>query len=315
MAMQEVLDGVRRIVYKWVNTISPLSSSVSVGDRNINVEASRRFEPGDQVMIKNDLIAETGLIVESVPNDTTVTLVDGVLNNWELDTNPSGGTISNSTVLIKTINNLFVQGIYIGSPDVIARYPAITVNGASRSSEWMTLESTKERYEIEITVYVQAAMHEKGYRFMMEITDVIQKGLKRNLVPLINDYDVTSLVSDVSIGDVNISINNNTESIGPYRRILLENNFNVQENWIDHIHDVDPSGSVAYVHLHDLLCYDFSADNTSVIIPKRFAFNSWPAEIDYGSIHKGELLKASVIRWFAEEEEMQYFRRDELPLK
>ena len=307
MAMEEVLDGVRRIIYKWVNTISPLTSSVSVGNINIPVEASRRFEEGDQVMIKNDLIAETGLIVESIPDDTTVVLSGGVLNNWE--------AAGNETVLIKTLNDLFIQGIYIGSPDVIARYPAITVNGTSRASEWLTLESSKERYEVEITVYVQAAMLEKGYRFLMKLTDIIQKGLKRNIIPLVNDYSVTSLVSDASQGDVNIQINNSTEDIGDYRRILLENEFNRQENWIDHIHDVDPSSNVAYVHLADLLAFDFNADDTSVIIPRRFVFNSWPSEIDYGTIHKGELLKAAVIRWFAEEEEMQYFRRDELQLK
>ena len=315
MAMEEVLDGVRRIIYKWVNTISPLNADLSVGDRNVIVNASRRFEAGDQVMIKNNLVAETGLVVESVPDDTTVVLSSGVLNDWEVTNNPSGINPNTSTVLIKTINDLFVQGIYIGGPDVIARYPAITVNGTTRSSEWMTLESTKERYEIEITVYVQAAMHEKGYRFLTVMTDVIQKGLKRNIVPLINDYEVTSLVSNINEGDVNIAINNNAESIGDYRRILLEDDFNVQENWIDNIYSVNPSDSVAYVHLHDLVCYDFNADNTSIIIPKRFAFNSWPSEIDYGSIHKGGLLKAAVIRWFAEEEEMQYFRRDELPLK
>jgi len=308
MAMQEVLDGVRRIIYKWVNTISPLTANVSEGDTSISVEASRRFEIGDQVMIKNDVIAETGLIVESVPNDTTVVLSAGILNDWQIS--------GNETVLIKTINDLFIQGIYIGSPDVIARYPAISVNGVSRNSEWLTLESSKERYEIEITVYVQSSMHEKGYRFLMTLTDIIQKGLKRNIVPLVNDYSVTSLVSDVSQGDVNIQINNSTGEIGDYRRILLEDEFNRQENWIDHMYDVDPSGSgIASVHLADLLAYDFDAADTSIIIPRRFVYNSWPADIDYGTIHKGELLKAAVIHWFAEEEEMQYFRRNELQLK
>ena len=39
-----------------------------------------------------------------------------------------------------------------------------------------------------------------------------------------------------------------------------------------------------------------------------------PNNIEFGSIHKGELLKAAKISWFAEEEEMQFWRRDELKL-
>ena len=62
------------------------------------------------------------------------------------------------------------------------------------------------------------------------------------------------------------------------------------------------------------MCEDFAVSNTSVAIPKRFIFNSWPMNIEYGKIHKGELLKASVIRWFGEEEEMQWLRRDETKL-
>jgi hypothetical protein len=61
--------------------------------------------------------------------------------------------------------------------------------------------------------------------------------------------------------------------------------------------------------------FDFKASDTSIIIPHRFIFNSWPATIEYGKIHKGELLKASVIRWFAEEEEVQYLRKGEMKLR
>ena len=302
MAMEDVLDGVRRIVHKWVDTSSPLISDMAVGDSVIPTRASRRFQVNDQVMLRDASVYETGLIIESIDDDTNkITLDSSVLNNW---------TVSQNTQLIKTINEQFVQGIYIGDPDVIPRYPAITVNGVSRSSEWLTIESTKERYEIEIGVFIQESTHESGYRFLLNITDVIQKGLKRNIIPLINDYDIIPLVEDISEGDVTITIGD-AEKVQDYKRIMIEDEDNFQENWILNVY---ASGNPSYgtvVHLADPMCCSYKAGETSIVVPKRFIYNSWPATIEYGKIHKGELLKAAVIRWFAEEEEMQFLRRGE----
>ena len=148
MAMQEVLDSVRRIVHKWVNTVTPLRQSASVGDSQIFVNNSLRFNIGDEVMLKDASVYETGLIIKSIDSSTSIIFESSILNDW---------TIGQNSQLVKTINELFVQGIYIGDPDVIPRYPAITVNGISRSSEWLTLESTKERYEIEVNIFVREA--------------------------------------------------------------------------------------------------------------------------------------------------------------
>ena len=302
MAMENVLDGVRRIIHKWVNTSSPIVSDVAVGDSVIPVRAVRRFQVDDQVMLRDASVYETGLIVESIDEDNNeITLNSPILNNW---------TVSQNAQLIKTINEQFVQGIYIGDPDVIPRYPAITVNGVSRSSEWLTIESTKERYEIEVGIFIQESTHEAGYRFLLNITDVIQKGLKRNIIPLINDYDIIPLVEDISEGDITITLGD-AEKLQDYRRIIIEDEFSFQENWINNIYT---SGNPSYgnvVSLGDPMCCSYTASETSIVVPKRFIYNSWPATIEYGKIHKGELLKAAVIRWFAEEEEMQFLRRGE----
>ena len=74
----------------------------------------------------------------------------------------------------------------------------------------------------------------------------------------------------------------------------------------------DPSGQAFRVA--DCVQFDFDKDDTNIIVPSRFIFNSWPSNIEFGSIHKGELLKAARISWFAEEEEMQFWRRNELKL-
>lgn len=306
MAMEEILDSVRRIVHKWVNTTSRIQQNVNRGDTIICVKNSRRFDIGDAVMLKNNTVYETGLVVEDVDWDQgLVTLSTPVLNDWSMAEN---------TVLIKTIYEQFVQGIYIGEPDVIPMYPAITVNGISRNSQWLTLESTKERYEIEVGVYVKASTHEDGYRFLMNITDEIQKGLKRNIIPLVNDYDIISLTTDITACDTTLYVNNRSK-LEDYRRIIIEDEYESQEHWVTHLYSdtEDPTGTA--IRVKEQVAWDFDKDETSIIIPKRFVFNSWPADIQYGMIHKGELLKAAKISWFAEEEEMQWFRRDELKLR
>jgi len=306
MAMAEVLDSVRRIIYKWVNTSSRINTDVYRDDIYISVADARRFAAGDQVMLKNSTVYETGLIVDSVDTDAhIVTLTTSALNDW---------TISENTVLIKTINEQFVQGIYIGDPDVISRFPAITVNGVSRSSEWLTLESTKEKYQIEVTVYVKESTHEEGYRFLMAMTDEIQKGLKRNIMPLVSEYNLTSLARDITAGDLTIYVDDKS-LFETYSRIIIEDPYETQENWVEAIYDNEEDPSQQAARLSDCAEFDFSASNTTIIVPTRHIFNSWPSDVQYGSIHKGELLKAAKISWFAEEEEQQFLRKNEPKLR
>ncbi len=307
MAMEEILDSVRRIVSKWASTASRVVADVSVGDTTVCIKNANRFSRGDAVMFKNDgTNYETGLIVDEVNTASgVITFTTAILNDW---------TVSSGAVLIKTIYEQFIHGVYIGGPEVISHFPAITVNGISRSSEWLTLESTKERYEIEIGVYVKASTHEDGYRFLLNITDEIQAGLKRNIIPLINDYDIISLTADISTGDTVIRLNER-EKVEIYKRIIIEDEYESEEQWITHLFTVaeDPAGTA--VQLGRGICFDYTAADTSIIIPRRFIFNSWPADIQYGTIHKGELLKAATIKWFAEEEEMQWLRRGEMKLR
>ncbi len=306
MAMAEILDSVRRIIYKWVNTSTRINLDVDRGDTVISVVDSRRFDPGDQVMLKNGTVYETALIVDCVDFVAgLITLTTPVLNDW---------TVAENTVLIKTINEQFVQGIYIGEPDVITRFPAITVNGVSRNSEWLTLESTKERYQIEVTVYVKESTHEEGYRFCMAMADEIQKGLKYNIMPLVSEYDLISLTRDITAGDLTIYVNNRS-LFENYSRIIIEDPYEIQEVWVVALYDDEEDPSQQAARLSDCAQFDFNASDTNIIVPKRHIFNSWPNDIQYGVIHKGELLKAAKISWFAEEEEMQMNRRDEPKLR
>lgn len=307
MAMEEVLDAVRRIIHRWVDTTSRTVEDLDRGDTLIPVQNASRFSVNDQVMLKNNTVYyETGLVVDSIDYlNNCVTLTTPILNDWDMASN---------TVLIKTIYEQFVHGIYIGDPDVIPRYPAITVNGVSRGSEWLTLESTKESYEVEVGVYVQASTHEQGYRFLLNMADTIQLGLKRNILPLVADYDVTSLADNITACDTTVRVTDRS-LFNNNRRIIIEDDLHSIENWVSGWFDETEDPSQEALQLHDSVPYSFSAANTTIIVPKRFIYNSWPKDIQYGTIHKGELLKAAKISWFAWEEELQNLRREEARLR
>jgi len=292
--MEDILDSIRKIIGRWVQTNTIITEDVSVGDTTVTVRSSIRFNVNDEVMIKGPLRAyETELIIESVPDNTHVTFTSPILNPVETSENP---------VLIKTINQMFVQGIYIGDPEVISHYPAITVNGKNRNSEWLTFDSTKERYDLEINVYVLESTQEKGYRFLLQMVKEIEKGLKKNIFPLIGDYDTVSLLANIEEGDTYVKVNDSSDIINQ-KRITIENQFIGMETWVSEVLDANT------IVLSQSSCYDFDKDYTTIIVPSRFIYNSWPSDTEYGLIHKGDLLKAASIKWFGEEEEIQLMRK------
>ena len=67
-AMEDLLDGLRRIIHHWVNTSSPITADVSRGDDVIEVHSSHRFLKNDQVMIwkVDEGLYETGLVIDEI---------------------------------------------------------------------------------------------------------------------------------------------------------------------------------------------------------------------------------------------------------
>jgi len=124
--MEYILDSLRRIISRWVSTQTSLTENANPGDTILTVNTSNRFREGDEVIIRNTTQGETPVIVDSIIDETHIQLNDAVRFRWEVDDN---------SILEKTFNQNMVQGIYLGDPDVIPRYPAITVNALNRSSE------------------------------------------------------------------------------------------------------------------------------------------------------------------------------------
>lgn len=288
--MEAILDSIRKKIGQWAMTTVMLTADANVGDDTIEIRSTRRFKRGDELLIRNAAEAtEQRLYVAEVVDNYNLRLVDPLQFRW---------TVADNAAVIKTINDQILRAIHIGEPDILTEFPAITVNGTARNSEWYTIRATKERFNIEIGIYVQSDSHDDGYRFLLKMTDIIQKGLKKTIYPLVDDYNSTSLTQDIAANDTVIKFADVSEmTCGSF--ILIEDGLLCEPNTITEIIDANT------VRVSTAFQNAFSVSDTQVIRPNRYIYNSWPADIQYGKIHKGTLLKAAVINFFVEETEIQ----------
>lgn len=292
--MLDVLDSVRRIVYRWVNTQAALITDANPGDTIITVDSTKRWLEGDEFALvqyeKNG--HQPRLYVDEVLDNNRIKLKQPIRGNrqWR---------VSDNTVIRKTFDSQFFEGIYIGDPGVIAKFPALSIMGESRESEWLTLGSTKEAYNLQITIYVKQESNERAYRTLLKITEAVEMGLKNNIFPLIGKVNVSNLTANYIQGDTFIKVADSS-IYREQQSVLIENFHRAEESAVRCI--IDPTT----LQLHIPFSNSYSTDDESKIIGlNRFIFNSWPASINYGHIHKGSLLHASTIKWFAWEQEIQ----------
>jgi hypothetical protein len=290
--MIDILESVRRIVYKWVNTNVALTEDAPYNTTTLKVASAVRFRAGDEVALHNGVDGEPGLVIKEIPDNNTIVLESPiqVITGWK---------VANNAMLTKTYDGQFMQAIYIGEPDVIPMYPAITILGQKRTSEWFTLGSTKERYSIQLVIYADNDNHEAAYRTVSQIANIIQLGLKKNIYPLVGQYNTTTITADVQAEDTYIKVADSS-IFSVDDKILLEDIYKAEELRVSCIED----STTIRVFPNPHFPYKVS-EQTKVIKLNRFIYNSWPTEIDYGFKYKGTMLHAASISWFAEEQEIQ----------
>lgn len=293
--MFEILQSLKLIIERFIAKIVPLLQDVNEGDTIIFMATTRRFGLGEEIVIYNDANMEGS-------SRTIVNILD--FNQIEIDS-PMDFHIPASTGKVQKLMGLniatepnnaqFLSAVYIGEPDVIMQYPAITINAKSRSSEWLTLESTKETYDIAISVYVQAADYETQYELMHAYTRAIEKSLFRSFYPLVKPYYSTVLAEAITPGDSLI-------------KIVDENLLQCMAGWVwfeslhylRHNRVIESLGQGVY-RLAFPMDRPFDVGD-AVIRPQRHIFNSIPRGTQYGTVNKDSMLKASVISWTCDEE-------------
>lgn len=292
--MLEVLEAVRRIVYRYAKTVTPLEEQANFGDTLIAVESSLRFKKDEYIAIHNGIETEYHQI-EDIPDNTHIQIPSpGIVSTqpWSLSSVP---------VVEKCLMpNMFVNGIYIGDPQVIPKFPAITIMGNEHSSQWFTMGTTEEHYKLQIAIYVEDATLEDGYYYLLKLTDIVQKGLKKNIYPLVGDIDTTSLTVDVQGGLDTVLTVSDTSKFTAGDKILIEDRFKTEELRVCNILD----SQTLEVYIEPMASFKIS-NGAKLIRLSRFIHNSWPENINYGYIHKDTLLKAATISWFAKEVEVQ----------
>jgi hypothetical protein len=283
-----VAQAIRRIVEHWSITRTDLIMDANSGDTVLNVKSTRRFRVGDQLLIHNDAEdMENNHYIYAINGKTQLILTAPLKWPWPMYTGAH---------VVKTQGGQFVKAVYLGEPNVMTDLPAITVMPQSASSEFYTLRGTKERYDFEIGVYVNASTMEEGDLLLWDLVDTIQAGLKQNFYPLLNDYETTTLLQDVNHNDIFIRVADSS-IFTPQQELIIEDQYNIDVFGVIAICDATT------IQLGAPSSYDFLAADATVIRPNRLPFNSWPTGVKFGLINKGTLLKAASISYFVEEYE------------
>lgn len=293
--MEAVLNSAKSITQKWLKTETPLTSDVSPGDDTISVLTARRFRRGDQILIRNSMDKGEFHTVADIVDCSTIRLSSSV--NWSWD--------ASECMVNKTWKKQFLQGIYLGDVVNIPKYPAIVIESQTRSSDWLTIGSTTERYDVKFRIYVDDSWQESGYAWMHRMSDALQEGLKKNFYPLLAPYNIVALTQNAVPGDKFLKVADTSELWYPARG-FIEDPFHFNEISIKRIVDSTT------VELSEPLCDNYLTDyNPILVFSTRLIYNSWPSNIRYGTVYKGTFLKSAEIDWFVEEQEIQCGRRGE----
>lgn len=278
----------------------PLTEAATAGSTTVKVETARRYCIGEGVVVYNKPSAtvqasgEAHIISDIVDRNTLV------LDSPLVSSYPIANSYVEKLIGYEDGNEQFLEAVYLGDPAVIPRYPAITVDAKSRTSEWLTLESTSEQYEIDITVYVLASDYESQYELMQAYVKGIESALFRSFYPLVEPYETTTLAADVTPSDTTIQVSDTSLLTCPQLTwIWLEGDFYSRPNRIKRI----LSDTVFELQFPTGIAFEAG---DKVIRPHRHIYNTLPHSTQYGTVNKETMLKAAVISYKAQEEVRRY---------
>jgi len=296
--MLYIQKAIKKVIERFIVNMIPTTDNLSIGATTIPVESSRRYEPYNTIVIYNkpssnvQAEGEVHKIID-IPNRNSIVIDNPLVENY-----PLTNTYVEKMIGYESGNESFLEAVYIGNPAVIPRYPAITIDSSSRSSEWMTLESTSETYNLEITVYVTEADYQTQYELMHAYVKGIENALFRSFYPLVEPYDITTLAENMGEFDTQMKVTDDSV-LSCEGWIWFESYDFLRVNKIK-----EYLGNNVYRLAFPASRNFESGDN--VIKPRRHVYNTLPASTKYGTVNKDTILKAATISYTVQEEVRRY---------
>lgn len=285
---QQIIDSIRSIISKALRAQTILTSSAVSGQTQINVISSRRFNIGDQIRIRNT-IDNSGQYhnIKQVPLGNIIVLTQPIQGNYNKD----------DTVIQMCYNFQVLQAVYHGKPQVIPKYPSVTVFVPSFSHSPLAIRLNQDKYTVQISIYVQASWQQLAVRTLSRMVKKINQTMKRNYLPLVSPFVSCSIASDINAGDQYIYINNSSGNILWAPAIIsLQDPWNWNEVSVQRIVSVDNNTGMTLLKLSTPCAYSFKVqDNSQAIFHTRMIYYNWLDNVSYGVVYKGTLLKSAVM--------------------
>jgi len=292
--MLGVVRAAKDTVIRFAMNQQNLEDDAIAGDTILKVPQTRKFFEGETIVVRDNTIGEIRHI-KKIIDENTIEITEPLQATW------IANDMNNVAMVQKAPGGQYVKRVYLGDPDNIPDYPAITVLGNSRDEDWWTVGSTTPDWRVTVSVLFDDYSTETAYEGMLELTASIENSLWANRWPVLDTIVETDLVADLNKGETVVQVDD-TSLLQPNSMVMIEDLTSTEMMKVKRV--IGPDS----IELKNPSGCDFTvADGATVIFPSRWVMWSKPGSTDYGFVHKGTLLKASQITWDLQEEIVRYF--------
>jgi len=284
--MLGVIKSLRDTIIRYGLSSQSITEDALIGTKTVKVPMSRKFFDGETIVIRNDTIGEIR-VIDQVVDETTILLTENFVRTW---------TTTEGSVIQKAPGGQYIKRIYLGDPDVIPDFPSITITADNRDEEWWTIGSTTVKWNCTVTCLFEDDGLENSYEGMLELTKTVEDALWANRKPVFGKITESDLTVDL-LGGANSMTVSSTDKMLPLHQAIIEDYAYTQ--YIE-IRSVIDSNNITFSQnvVEDYLV----SRGAKIIVPSRWTMWTKPGGTTYGYVHKGTLLKASQISYFAQEE-------------
>lgn len=193
-----ILNAIKNVIEQYVDGRVSITLDVPIGESAIVVQYATEYRKGEDIVLRTDDKAELHrvLCTDEVEGNHVIFLC-----------NPLTSPFPASDSWVQKIHNgQILNTVYVGTPDHIAEYPAISVEMGSMYREPLTIESVTDTYTINVSVWADATSRTDAYETVLQLTDKCEYAIFKELYPLCEPYVLTLLTDDVAPTDTVIHV-------------------------------------------------------------------------------------------------------------